>query len=310
MKPVQSRDIDLRQVEVFYHVAKLRSFSKAAAFLMLTQPTVSGHIKALEESLSLVLFDRLGRQIRLTRAGEVLYGYARRLLSTKSAAQQALYELRGGLHGELVIGGSSIPGQYVLPRLLGRFTRQYPAITVRLSITDTMDTLEHIINGDLELGLVGARVPHPQILYHRFINDEMLLAVSPDHPWAVRRIVSPDELTSQPFLQRERGSGSRLVVEQTLKQHGLDPATLHVVAELGSTEAIKQGIKAGLGLSILSRLALADELQAGSLQTVAIEGFTLSRSFYIIRHKHHTLSPLCQTFEAFLHSIDPPALFA
>jgi DNA-binding transcriptional LysR family regulator len=309
MKSNQARDIDLRQVEVFYHVAKLRSFSKAAEILMLTQPTVSGHIKALEENLSLVLFDRLGRQIRLTRAGEVLYGYARRLLSTKSAAQQALYELRGGLHGELVIGGSSIPGQYVLPRLLGHFTRQYPAITVRLSITDTMDTLEHVLSGDLELGLVGARVPQPQILYRRFINDEMLLAVSPDHPWAARRIVSPHELTGQPFLQRERGSGSRLVVEQTLHQQGLDPARLHVVAELGSTEAIKQAIKAGLGLSILSRLALADELQAGSLQTVAIEGFTLSRSFYVIRHKHHTLSPLCQAFETFLHSIDPPALF-
>jgi DNA-binding transcriptional LysR family regulator len=107
MKPVQHSNIDLRQVEVFYHVAKLRSFSKAAETLMLTQPTVSGHIKALEESLALVLFDRLGRQIRLTRAGEVLYGYARRLLSTKSAAQQALQELRGGLHGELGIALTS-----------------------------------------------------------------------------------------------------------------------------------------------------------------------------------------------------------
>src|SRR4030095_4112344 len=126
------RALDLRQVEVFYYVAKFRSLSKAAEALLLTQPTISGHIKALEESLSLVLFDRLGREVSLTRAGEVLYGYARRLLSTKTAALQALQELQGGLRGELILGGSSIPGQYVLPPVLGQFKRGYPAITVVL----------------------------------------------------------------------------------------------------------------------------------------------------------------------------------
>ncbi|MEE8302162.1 MAG: selenium metabolism-associated LysR family transcriptional regulator [Candidatus Tectomicrobia bacterium] len=297
--------LDLRQVEIFYHVARFRSFSKAAEVLLLTQPTVSGHIKTLEESLSLTLFDRLGREIRLTQAGEVLYGYARRLLSTKSAAMQALQELQGGLQGELVIGGSSIPGQYVLPILLGHFTRSYPAITVVLNITDTMETIDRIVHGDLELGLVGAYVPHPQVLYHQFIDDELVLAVAMDHPWAGRRSVPLAELHTQPFIQRERGSGSRLVVEQTLKQHGFDATTLHVVAEVGSTEAIKQGIKAGLGLAIISRLALSDERRAGSLCTVDIQDVALRRSFYIIRHKARTLSPLCQTFEHFLLSTDP-----
>src|SRR5919108_771326 len=137
--------LDLRQVEGFYYVAKFRSFSKAAEALLLTQPTISGHIKALEESLSLVLFDRLGREISLTRAGEVLYGYAKRLLSTKTSALQALQELQGGLRGELLVGGSSIPGQYILPTLLGQFKRHYPDITVLLSITDTMDILERVV---------------------------------------------------------------------------------------------------------------------------------------------------------------------
>lgn len=301
--------LDLRQVEIFYYVAKFCSFSKAAEALRLTQPTVSGHIKTLEESLALRLFDRLGREVRLTQAGDMLYGYAKRLLSTKAAAMQALYQFQGGLQGELVIGGSSIPGQYVLPLLLGQFTRSYPGVTAVLNITDTMDTVDQIVHGNLELGMVGAQIPHAQVLYHQFIDDELVLAISSDHPWADRHTVPPTALCTQPFIQRERGSGSRLVVEQTLKQHGFDPATLHVVAEVASTEAIKQGIKAGLGIGIISKLALADELRAGSLCMVTIQDVALQRSFYMIRHKARALSPLCQTFEHFVLSRDPTALF-
>jgi DNA-binding transcriptional LysR family regulator len=303
-----TRTLDLRQVEVFYYVAKFRSFSKAAEALLLTQPTISGHIKALEESLTLVLFDRLGREVTLTQAGEVLYNYAKRLLSVKTAAVQALQELQGGVSGELLVGSSSTPGQYVLPPILGHFKRQYPDITVVLPITDTMDTIERIVHGDLELGIVGAWVQHAQVLYERFVEDELVLAVAHNHPWAQPGLVPLAALATQPFIQRERGSGSRLVMEQTLKQHGFEPAALRTVAEMGSTEAIKQGIKAGIGVSIVSRIALTDELRAGSMCTVAIDGVTLQRSFYIIRHRGRTLSPLCQTFERFLHRIDPVSL--
>ncbi len=302
------RTLDLRQLEVFYYVAKLRSFSKAAEALLLTQPTISGHIKTLEESLTLVLFDRLGREVTLTKAGEVLYAYAKRLLSVKTAAVQALQELQGGVSGELLIGGSSIPGQYVLPPILGHFKRRYPEITVVLSITDTMDIVERIVRGDLELGMVGACVPHAQVVYEAFAEDELVLAVASQHPWARQGSVALTELTTQPFIQRERGSGSRLVTEQILKQYGLEPTALRTVAEMGSTEAIKQGIKAGIGVSILSRIALTDELRAGSLCTVAIEHVALQRHFYLIRHRGRTLSPLCQTFERFVQQLDPLSL--
>lgn len=292
--------LDLRQVEVFYYVAKLRSFSRAAEALLLTQPTISGHIKALEESIGLPLFDRLGREVGLTPAGKVLYGYARRLLATKTAAIQALQELQGGLRGELLLGCSSIPGQYVLPALLGPFFRHYPEITILLHITDTMATLERLLRGDLELGVVGAQVPHAQVIYEPFVEDDMVLVVSHDHPWASTTAIPLEALHTQPFIQRERGSGSRLVVEQILAQQGFEAATLRVVAEMGSTEAIKQGIKAGIGVAIVSRLALTDELQAGTLCTVPIRDVVLRRRFYIIRHKGRTLSPLCRTFMRFL----------
>lgn len=303
------RGLDLRLVEVFYYVAKFRSFSKAADALLLTQPTISGHIKALEESLSLALFDRLGREVTLTRAGEVLYGYAKRLQSNKTAAMQALQELQGGLRGELVLGGSSIPGQYLLPLVLGHFKRAYPDITVVLSITDTMNTLERLVHGELELGLVGACVPHPQVIYERFVDDELVVTVHREHPWAGQYVVPLSAVLTEPFIQRERGSGSRLVIEQTMRQHGVEPATLSIVAEMGSTEAIKQGIKAGIGVSIISRLALTDELRAGSLCTVAVQDVVFRRSFYSIRHKGRSLSPLGQTFIRFLQALDSRTLF-
>ncbi len=294
--------MDLRQVEIFYYVAKHKSFSRAAAALSLTQPTVSGHIKALEDTLNLVLFDRLGRDIQLTHAGNILYGHAKRLVATKHAALQGIEELRDGLRGELILGGSSIPGQYVLPRILGQFQPQYPGITIVLHITDTMETLDRVVRGDLELGIVGAAVSHPHVAYHPFVEDELKLAVSANHAWANRDSVSLDDLTTVPFIQRERGSGSRLVVERALTEANLPPARLQVIAEMGTTEAIKQGIKAGLGVSMISALALADEYKAGSIRTVAIDGLTIRRHFSLIRHTSRTLSPLAQTFETFLHS--------
>ncbi len=300
--------MDLRQVEIFYYVAKHRSFSKAAAALSLTQPTVSGHIKALEAALNLVLFDRLGRDVQLTHAGEILYGHAKRLVDTKHAALQGIEELRDGLRGELKLGGSSIPGQYILPHILGQFQPQYPGITIVLHITDTMATLERVIQGDLELGIVGAQVSHAHMAYHPFVEDELVLAVSADHPWAALDCVPMDALTTAPFIQRERGSGSRLVVEHALAEAGLSPARLHVMAEMGTTEAIKQGIKAGLGVSIMSSLALSDERKAGSIRTVNIDGLSIRRHFSVIRHTGRALSPLAQTFETFLHALAPLSL--
>ena len=297
--------IDLRQIEIFYHVAKHLSFSKAADVLLLTQPTISGHIKALEESLDLVLFDRLGREIRLTRAGDMLFGYAKRLLATKTSALQALQTLHGGLQGELVIGGSSIPGQYVLPRILGEFQSQCPEITVILSITDTMETLDRIVRGEFELGIVGATVSQSNLVYDSFLEDELVVAAPAPHAWASRASVSLAELAQEVFIQRERGSGSRLAVEKTLAEHGLEPTAIQVVAEMSTTEAIKQGIKAGLGVSIISRLALEDEVRAGSICMVEIDGVRIQRHFSIVRHAGRTLSPLARTFERFLQGLMP-----
>ncbi len=303
-------EMDLRQVEIFYYVAKHRSFSKAATALSLTQPTVSGHIKALEAALNLVLFDRLGRDVQLTHAGEILYGHAKQLVDTKQAALQGIGELRDGLRGELILGGSSIPGQYVLPRILGQFQPQYPGITIVLHITDTMETLERVVRGDLELGIVGAQVSHPHVAHDPFVEDELVLAVWANHPWADLDSVAIDALTTVPFIQREHGSGSRLVVERALAEAGLPPARLQVMAEMGTTEAIKQGIKAGLGVSIMSGLALSDERQAGSIRTVTIDGLSIRRHFSIIRHTGRALSPLAQTFETFLHTLTPLSLIS
>jgi DNA-binding transcriptional LysR family regulator len=147
-------------------------------------------------------------------------------------------------------------------------------------------------------------------VYQQFVDDELVLAVHGNHPWARQGVVPLSVLLTEAFIQRERGSGSRLVIEQTFKQHGVDPALLRITAEMGSTEAIKQGIKAGIGVSILSRLALTEELRTGSLCAVTVQDVVFRRSFYIIRHKGRTLSPLGQTFARFLQDLDPAALCA
>lgn len=300
--------MDLRQVEIFYYAAKHGNFSKAAATLSLTQPTISAHIKTLEDALDLVLFDRLGRHVELTHAGEMLYDHAKRLVDTKQAALQGIEELREGLRGQLVIGGSSIPGQYVLPRLLGQFQPQYPGITIALHIADTMETLERVVHGDLDFGMIGAEIAHDDVGYYPFVEDELVLAVWADHPWADLDSVPLDALSTVPFIQRDGGSGSRLVVERALTKAGLPPARLQVVAEMGTMEAIKQGIKAGLGVSIMSKLALSDERQIGSIRAVNIDGVSIRRHFSVIRHTGRALSLMAQTFETFLHTHSPRLL--
>jgi DNA-binding transcriptional LysR family regulator len=161
------------------------------------------------------------------------------------------------------------------------------------------------VRGDLELGLVGAKVPHPHVSYHPLVEDELVLAVAADHPWARQASVPLEALQEAHFIQRERGSGSRLVVEEALLEHGIDVANLRVIAEMGTTEAIKQSIKAGVGLSFISRVALLDEIRAGSICAITIEGVTMRRHFSVVRHTGRTLSPLAQTFEAFLYRLGP-----
>lgn len=292
--------MDIRALEVFCRIVELKSFSKAAEAVYLTQPTVSGHIKGLEEFVGLKLLDRLGREVVPTKAGELLYGYAKQVLALRNQAIQALDEYKGSLKGHLVVGGSNIPGEYVLPALLARFKTRYPDISITLKIADSRQIARGVLDGAYELGAVGARFDDGQLVYMKFLEDELVLVLPADHPWGAKPAVNLAEISAQQIILREVGSGSRKVLEEALRSAGMNPDALAVVAELGSTEAIRQAVKAGAGISVISLRAIQEDLERGTLRTVPLEGIRLTRDFYLVYHKNRSRSPLCETFMTFL----------
>jgi len=294
-------EFDLRQLEIFCKVAELKSFSKAARAVHLTQPTVSEHIAALEEALGTKLFDRLGREVVPTRAGEVLRRYALRFMKLKDETLQGIDELLGVRSGEIQIGASTIPGEYILPRIIGQFRDEYPEIAVRVLVADTETILMRVLAGEFELGIVGSRWKVPHLVLETLWDDELVLAVPARHPWARRRQVSAKELLREPFILRESGSGTRHIMEEALRAHGVSGGSrLNVVAEFGSSTAVKEGIIHGIGVSILSSRAVEAEVKAGLVATLRVRELSLNRSFYLAQDPRRSISPLCRAFLEFL----------
>jgi DNA-binding transcriptional LysR family regulator len=292
--------MDLRRLDVFCKVYELKSFSRAAEASLLSQPTVSEHIRYLEDRLEVRLFDRLGREVAPTRAGELLYGYARRILSLTQEASRSLELYRGKVSGSIALGGSTIPGQYILPILIGSFKRRYEGIRIKLVIADTREVADMVLDGSLEIGVVGARIKNSKLVFDELFDDELVLAVPTDHPWAARPAIRLEELSEVPFIMREPGSGTRMATLSRLEDAGFDPESLQVMAEMGSTDAVRQAIKSGVGVSILSRRAIADDIRFGLLRPVPVANLTLTRHFYLVTHRGRSLSPLAQAFVDFL----------
>ncbi|MBZ0168452.1 LysR family transcriptional regulator [Candidatus Methylomirabilis lanthanidiphila] len=292
--------MDLHVLDLFCRIVESGSFSKAADAMYLTQPTVSGHIKKLEKHVGVRLLDRLGHRATPTKAGDLLYRYAKRMLALRHEAQQAIDEFKGGLKGELILGASSIPGGYLLPPLIGPFRTRYPDISIVLKVSDSKAIIEAVIEGAYEVGAVGAQFDDGRLEYRTFAEDEMVLVVPPAHPWTFRKSVNVKELPSQPFLIRERGSGTRKILEQALERRHLSVGTFKVIGEMGSNEAIRQAVKTGVGIAIISRLAVASDINCRELHAVPIAGLKLIRPFYLITHRHRSRSPICNAFLTFI----------
>lgn len=292
--------IDIRRLEIFCRVVEQQSFTKAAEATLLAQPTVSEHIRLLEESLGEKLLDRLGRQVLPTPAGDILYRYARRMLRLRDEAVQALADYRGKLSGHLTIGASTIPGAYLLPPLIRRFKEHHPEIRLTLRIAGSGRIRQDLAQGELELAIIGDQGKHPDLTAREIFSDELILTAPPGHPLTRQESVTPADLCRYPFLMREEGSGTRGVMARALGEAGFDPARLDVVAEMGSSDAIRQGIKAGLGISILSNLAVEEDLKNGALARIPLAGVPMTRPFYLVQRKNRRLTPLAQTFLDFL----------
>jgi DNA-binding transcriptional LysR family regulator len=295
--------MDLHRLEIFCKLMETRSFSKTGQELNLTQPTVSGHIKTLEEQIGLRLFDRHRRMVRPTSAALVLQEFAEKMLDMSREAGFALERFRGRIGGRLCLGGSTIPGTYIMPQLIGKFHRIYPETELRLVLDDTTGLVARVAEGEVEVGLVGALASRENVILEPVLEDQMVLVAPPDHRWASSgKPVKVKNLAETPFIIREEGSGTRAAMLESLKAHGLSLEDLMVVAEMGSTEAVRQSVKSGLGVSILSRVAVDDLIKMDAVRVVAVTGLNLKRRFYLAYHGQRTRSPASNAFMDFLRN--------
>ncbi|MDP2643309.1 MAG: selenium metabolism-associated LysR family transcriptional regulator [Desulfobacterales bacterium] len=294
-------DFDLRQLEIFCKIVELGSFSKAARAVFLTQASVSERIATLETGLGTRLLDRQGRRIALTRAGELFYRHAGSMLEMKRVACLEMENFLGRKQGEVHMGGSTIPGEYILPEIIGKFNRKYPLISVWTTIADTREIEARVQTGELELGVIGYQSTNKIFTQHELWQDELILAVPSDHRWASKESVSLEALFQEPFILRGAGSGTMEIMTSRLRAKGRDPVgCLRVVARFGTSTAVKEGIKARLGVSILSSRAIDTEVRAGILKAVRVRGIPMFRSFFLIKDRMRTASPISQALQDFL----------
>lgn len=293
--------IDFRHLDTFCRVAALKSFSRAADDLFLTQPTVSGHILSLEKSLSIRLFDRTGREVRLTKAGEIFLRYASKILTVRKDLLNALTEFSQGIKGELSMGASTIPGEYILPRLMGDFKREHPGLTLSLKISDTKEIVQELLQGHIEFGMIGAKVNHPSLHYEKFEEDEIIVIAPSDHPLTRKKSVTLKDILKEPWIVREEGSGTQMAVERALRSKGRRLKDFNVAIEMGSTSSVKEAVKARLGLAFISKIAVGEELARSCLTPITPQGLeSISRQIYIVSQRGKTVSPVGVEFLRFL----------
>lgn len=298
---VNQLPIDFRHLETFSRVAYHKSFTKAAGDLCLTQPTVSGHILSLEQSLCLRLFDRTGREVRLTKAGEVFHRYALRILAFRKEALNALSEFSQGIRGDLSLGASTIPGEYLLPKLMGDFKREHPLVVISLKMADTKEIVQYVLEGNVELGMIGAKL-NDHFLHHDLFGEDEIIVIGPPNPHRSRKQkIRFEQIFEKPWILREEGSGTQMAVEKALRKEGKSLKQFNVVLEMGSTSSVKEGVKARLGFAFISKRAVEEELSLGLLSRIDVEGMEpITRQIYIVSHRGRTLSPIGMEFLRFL----------
>lgn len=279
--------IETRHLKIFVTVYKARSFTKAAEELYTSQPTVSEHIQNLEARLNCQLFDRLGRSILPTAEAEILYPRAMAILEDLQRLEAEISATRDTVSGELIIGASTIPGAYILPAIAASFKKEFPDISFEIRINDSAKIVEAVAGNELLLGVVGAKIATAKLQYQPFAEDELILAAANSNP--VPSEITMKELGKLPFIVRERGSGTRKSTESLLAQQHQTLNQLNICATLGSSAAVKEAIKANLGVSVISRHAIQDELLSGKIREIRIPGLTMKRNFYVVTPTRRTL---------------------
>ncbi len=292
----------LHNLETFMAVAAEGTFSAGARRLRITQPSVSEQIRVLEGHFGVPLFERLGRETRLTTAGERLRGHGERLLLGFEEMERDLRALRDGARGVVAIAASPVPGESVLPALLPLFHMEAPGANIREVIADARTVVERLLRREVELAVIGGPFHDERCVAETLARDEFALIARRDHPLASLPAVTAERLSREPLVLREEGSSARGAVEDAFTAAGISAARVRVIAELGSTEAVKAAVAAGLGVGFVSVAALVAGGPAGELRALPMANFAPSRDLLLIAERGRPLTSLAAAFREFLLS--------
>lgn len=278
--------LNLSELNVFLVAAECGNFSEAGRRLHLSQPAISQTISNLEKDMGMDLFERMGRTQRLTEAGQVLKPMALELIAGAKRVQETMATLQGEVVGELNIGCSTASGKYLLPGLIARFRRQFPRVRVNVVVSSRNSVINKVVSGELSLGVSSKKIEHRDLEYEKFFQDDIILIVASDHPWADYRLVYPDDLLDEPIIMREEGAGSLEVLLAGLREFDITRDMLNSAMVLGNAEAIEMAVEEGIGIAFISRLAAARGIELGRVVEVKVEGFSLQRDIFITRTRN------------------------
>ncbi|MFN3594146.1 MAG: LysR family transcriptional regulator [Thiobacillaceae bacterium] len=288
-----------RRLQVFYTVAKQLSFTKAAELLFMTQPAVTFQVKQLEEHFNTRLFERSHGKISLTPAGELALDYAERILNLTAEMEARISELTGQVSGPLLIGASTTIAEYMLPRLLGEFKQKHPETQARLTVANSETIERKVADHTLDIGLIEAPSHHPNLITQVCCEDELVMICAPFSELAKQSDVTPEQVAAHPYISRETGSGTRECIDEYFRSNGVNLDELNLVMELGSREAIKGAVAAGLGVAIVSGTTVAKEVRLGELVAIPLNP-PLRRQLSLVYPQEKFRSKLLQSFLEFL----------
>ncbi|WP_026576117.1 selenium metabolism-associated LysR family transcriptional regulator [Bacillus sp. UNC438CL73TsuS30] len=286
--------MDLHQLFVFTKVVEHKSFSKAAEDIFLSQSTVSSHIKALERTLNMRLFDRVGREIILTPYGSRLYQWALKLLFLKDEAMLDLKEGMNELKGMIRVAASSVPGQFILPKMIKDFRDQYANVVFQIEQSSSKVVIDKVLNGTVDVGLLGGKFENDKLCYSRLFKEKLVLITS--NQTKIKGPVTIQELVKYPFIMRKSGSGTHAMVEKLLKKKKISKEQMNIIAYTESGQTLIQFVMADIGIAIISEIAAKEYAKKQLLKMHEIDGFDDERYFYLVYNKYKTLSLLSRLF--------------
>jgi DNA-binding transcriptional LysR family regulator len=279
--------MNLNQLKIFYMAAKHGSLSAAAEAMCITQPAVTKGIQRLQEYYEIKLFNRFGKKMVLTDAGEVLYGIAESIFEMENQAEESLRDFQQRKRGFIRILSSESFGSYYLPFIINRFSKANPGIRISVDLLPTEQIVEKTAALSNDLGFISYPVPHKKLFMREILEDSYQIIVPPGHPFALKAVIEPEDLAGQPVIAHEKGSAPRKSTEEFAGKHNIN---LTIPLELSNNEAIKTAVEEGVGIAIITRRVVSKEIEMGKLRAIPLSDPAMTRKFYLIHHKDKYLS--------------------